>query len=99
MAKNSTYAWYGYDINFDFSGRTSICNGLRFHRDSYAKNYVFKTSSKGKVVGDAVSIAAIETAEISLALLIPGFMHAALTDTLFLTKTQASNVSGYIFLF
>jgi hypothetical protein len=25
----------------------------------------------------------METAEISLALLIPGFMHAALTDTLF----------------
>src|SRR5918994_3331987 len=33
----------------------SICNGLRFHRDSYAKNYVFKTSSKGKVVGDTVN--------------------------------------------
>lgn len=27
--------------------------------------------------------AAMETAEISLALLIPGFMHAALTDSLF----------------
>ena len=42
-----------------------------------------KQAAKVTVIGDTVSITAMETAEISLALLIPGFMHAALTDTLF----------------
>jgi uncharacterized membrane protein len=42
-----------------------------------------KQAARVTVVGDTVSIATMETAEISLALLIPGFMHAALTDALF----------------
>jgi hypothetical protein len=41
-----------------------------------------KQAAKVTIVGDTVIIAAMETAEISLALLIPRFMHAALTDTL-----------------
>jgi hypothetical protein len=44
-----------------------------------------KEAAKVTVIGDTVSIAAMETAEISLALLIPGFMHATLTDALFWT--------------
>src|SRR5918996_635406 len=44
---NRFYAWYGYDVNFDFSSRTSICNGLRIYYDSHAQNNVIKTSSKG----------------------------------------------------
>jgi hypothetical protein len=42
-----------------------------------------KQAARVTAAGDTVSIAAMETAEISLALLIPGFMHAALTDALF----------------
>lgn len=42
-----------------------------------------RQAAKVTVVGDTASIAAMETVEISLALLIPGFMHAGLTDALF----------------
>lgn len=38
---------------------------------------------KVTLVGDTASIAAMETVEISLALMIPGFMHAGLTDATF----------------
>jgi hypothetical protein len=42
-----------------------------------------RQAAKVTVVGDTASIAAMETVEISLALMIPGFMHAAHTDALF----------------
>jgi uncharacterized membrane protein len=42
-----------------------------------------RQAARVAVVGDTVSIAAMETVEISLALLITGFMHAGLTDALF----------------
>src|SRR5919106_4256886 len=67
---NRIRAWNGYDFNLDFSSRISICNGLCFYNDSYAKNYVLKRCCKSDGGWDTVSIAAMETAEISLALLI-----------------------------
>jgi len=42
-----------------------------------------RQAAKVTIVGDTASIAAMETVEISLALLIPGFMHAGLTDPIF----------------
>lgn len=42
-----------------------------------------RQAAKVTVVGDTASIAVMETVEISLALMIPGFMHAALTDATF----------------
>src|ERR671922_1572741 len=45
-SSNRFCAWNGHGLNFDFSNRTSICNGLRVYYDPYAQNYVIKTSSK-----------------------------------------------------
>jgi hypothetical protein len=42
-----------------------------------------RQAAKVTVVGDTASIAAMETVEILLAMLIPGFMHAGLTDATF----------------
>lgn len=42
-----------------------------------------RQAAKVTVVGDTASIAAMEAVEISLAMLIPGFMHAGLTDAIF----------------
>ena len=54
-----------------------------------------KQGAKVTVIGDTVSIAAMETAEISLAMLIPGFMHAKLTDALFWTGLGAILPAGF----
>src|SRR5215211_8521424 len=45
-SSNRFCAWNGYDLNFDFSNRTSLCDGLRIYYDPYAQNYVTKTGSK-----------------------------------------------------
>ena len=42
-----------------------------------------RQAAKVTVVGDTASIAAMEMVEILLAMLIPGFMHAGLTDATF----------------
>src|ERR671919_304132 len=57
--------------------------GYAFTMTPMLRTMSLKQAARVTVVGDTVSIAAMETAEISLALLIPGFMHAALTDALF----------------
>ena len=57
--------------------------GYAFTMIPMLKTMSLKQAARVTIVGDTVSIAAMETAEISLALLIPGFMHAALTDSLF----------------
>ena len=79
----------GFVLGMDMVSTLILAIGLAF-----AMGYAFtmipmlrtmslKQAARVTVVGDTVSIAAMETAEISLALLIPGFMHAALTDILF----------------
>jgi Domain of unknown function (DUF4396) len=81
----------GFVLGMDMTSTLILAIGLAF-----AMGYGFtmipmlrtmslKQAAKVTVIGDTVSIAAMETAEISLALLIPGFMHAALTDALFWT--------------
>ena len=42
-----------------------------------------RQAARVTVVGDTASIAAMVTVEISLALMIPGFMHAGLADATF----------------
>jgi hypothetical protein len=59
--------------------------GYTFTMIPMLKTMSLKQAARITIIGDTVSIAAMETAEISLALLIPGFMHAALTDALFWT--------------
>jgi len=79
----------GFVLGMDMTSTLVLAIGLAF-----AMGYAFtmipmlrtmslKQAAKVTVIGDTVSIAAMETAETSLALLIPGFMHAALTDALF----------------
>jgi hypothetical protein len=81
----------GFVLGMDMVSTLILAVGLAF-----AMGYAFtmipmlrtmslKEAAKVTVIGDTVSIAAMETAEISLALLIPGFMHATLTDALFWT--------------
>ena len=54
-----------------------------------------KQAAKVTVVGDTASIAAMETVEISLALLIPGFMHAGLADVTFWLGLGVILPAGY----
>jgi hypothetical protein len=84
-----TGAAIGFVLGMDMVSTLILAIGLAFVM-GYAFTMIpmlrtmsLKQAARVTVVGDTVSIAAMETAEISLALLIPGFMHAALTDLLF----------------
>ena len=79
----------GFVLGMDMVSTLILAIGLAFVM-GYAfamipmlRTMSLKQAARVTVVGDTVSIATMETAEISLALLIPGFMHAALTDALF----------------
>src|SRR5215212_8054085 len=81
----------GFVLGMDMVSTLILAIGLAFVM-GYAFTMIpmlrtmpLKQAARVTVIGDTVSIAAMETAEISLALLIPGFMHAALTDALFWT--------------
>ena len=47
------------------------------------KTIPFRQAARVTVIGDTASISAMEITENSLAFIIPGFMHAAITDALF----------------
>ena len=79
----------GFQLVWDMTSTLVLAVGLAF-----AVGYAFtmipmlrtmslRQAAKVTVIGDTASIAAMEFAEISLALLIPGFMEAALTDAIF----------------
>lgn len=79
----------GFLLGWDMTSTIILAVGLAF-----AVGYAFtivpmlrtmplRQAAKITVVGDTASIAAMETVEISLALMIPGFMHTVLTDALF----------------
>jgi hypothetical protein len=79
----------GFVLGMDMTSTLILVIGLAFVM-GYAftmipmlKTMSLKHAARVTIIGDTVSIAAMETAEISLALLIPGFMHAVLTDSLF----------------
>jgi hypothetical protein len=81
----------GFALGMDMTSTLVLAIGLAFAM-GYAftmipmlKTMSLKQAARVTIIGDTVSIAAMETAEISLALLIPGFMHAAVTDALFWT--------------
>ena len=91
----------GFVLGMDVISTLILAIGLAF-----AMGYAFtmipmlrtmslKQAAKVTVVGDTVSIAAMETAEISLALLIPGFMHAAVTNVLFWTGLGVILPAGF----
>jgi hypothetical protein len=81
----------GFVLSMDMTSTLVLAIGLAFAM-GYAftmipmlKTMSLKQAAKVAIIGDTVSIASMEAAEISLAFLIPGFMHATLTDTLFWT--------------
>jgi hypothetical protein len=91
----------GLVLGMDMASTLILAVGLAF-----AMGYAFtmipmlrtmslKEAARVTVIGDTVSIAAMETAEISLALLIPGFMHAAFTDALFWTGLAIILPAGF----
>jgi hypothetical protein len=57
--------------------------GYAFTMIPMLRTMSLRQAAKVTVIGDTASIVAMEFAEISLALLIPGFMEAALTDAIF----------------
>ena len=57
--------------------------GYAFTMIPMLRTMSLRQAAKVTVIGDTASITVMEFAEISLALLIPGFMEAALTDAIF----------------
>ena len=79
----------GFMLGWDMISTLILAVGLAF-AIGYAFTIIpmFKTmplrqAARVTVVGDTASIAAMEITENSLVFVIPGFMHAALTDALF----------------
>ena len=79
----------GYMLSWDMISTLALAVGLAF-AIGYAftivpmlKTMPFRQAARVTVVGDTASIAAMEITENSLVFIIPGFMHAALTDALF----------------
>lgn len=79
----------GFLLGWDMTSTIMLAVGLAF-----AIGYLFTIvpmlrtmplgqAAKVTVIGDTASIGAMETVEISLAFLIPGFMHAGITDATF----------------
>jgi uncharacterized membrane protein len=91
----------GLLLGWDMYSTIALAVGLAF-----AVGYLFtivpmlrtmpiRQAARVTVVGDTASIAAMETVEISLALIIPGFMHAGLTDALFWMGLGIIMPAGY----
>jgi hypothetical protein len=79
----------GFMLGWDMISTLVLAVGLAF-AIGYAftiipmlKTMPFRQAARVTVVGDTASIAAMEITENSLVFVIPGFMHAALTDALF----------------
>jgi hypothetical protein len=79
----------GFMLSWDMISTLVIAIGLAF-AIGYAftiipmlKAMQFRQAARVTVVGDTASITAMEITENSLAFVIPGFMHAVLTDALF----------------
>jgi hypothetical protein len=69
----------GFVLGVNMVSTMILATGLAFvigYYDPYAQNYVIKTSSSWR----HGKYSRYKTAGVSLALLIPGFMHAALTE-------------------
>jgi hypothetical protein len=79
----------GFMLGWDMISTLVLAVGLAF-AVGYAftiipmlKTMPLRQAARVTVVGDIASIAAMEITENSLVFVIPGFMHAALTDALF----------------
>jgi hypothetical protein len=66
------------------------------YRKAMLKTMAFRQAARVTVVGDTASIAAMEITENSLAFIIPGFMHAAITDALFWLGLGIILPAGYV---
>ena len=91
----------GLLLGWDMYSTIALAVGLAF-----AVGYLFtivpmlrampiRQAARVTVVGDTASIAVMETVEISLALIIPGFMHAGLTYALFWMGLGIIMPAGY----
>jgi hypothetical protein len=79
----------GFMLAWDMTSTLVLAVGLAF-AIGYAftiipmlKTMPVRQAARITVIGDTASISAMEITENSLAFIIPGFMHAALTDALF----------------
>jgi hypothetical protein len=79
----------GFVLGWDMTSTLILAVGLAF-AIGYAftiipmlKTMPLRQAARVTVVGDTASITAMEITENSLAFIIPGFMHAAVTDALF----------------
>jgi uncharacterized membrane protein len=91
----------GFLLGWDMTSTIILAVGLAF-----AVGYLFtivpmlrtmplRQAARVTIVGDTASIAAMETVEISLALTIPGFMHAGLADAAFWLGLGVILPAGY----
>lgn len=91
----------GFLLGWDMISTIMLAVGLAF-----VVGYIFtiipmlrtmplRQAARVAIVGDTASIAAMDTVEISLALLIPGFMHANLTDATFWLGLGVILPAGY----
>jgi hypothetical protein len=79
----------GFVLGWDMISTLVLAVGLAF-AIGYAftiipmlKTIPFRQAARVTVIGDTASISAMEITENSLAFIIPGFMHSAITDVLF----------------
>ena len=91
----------GFLLGWDMISTIILAVGLAF-AIGYAftiipmlKTMPFRQAARVTLVGDTASIAAMEITENSLAFIIPGFMHAALTDALFWLALGIILPAGY----
>lgn len=82
-------AGLGYWLNWDVITTMGVAVGLAFvigylfTMIPMLKTMSLRQAAQVTVIGDTVSIAAMETIENSLAFIIPGFMHSGPTESLF----------------
>ena len=91
----------GFTLGWDMISTLVLAVGLAFVI-GYAftiipmlKTMPVRQAARVTVVGDTASIAAMEITENSLVFIIPGFMHAALTDALFWLSLGIILPAGY----
>lgn len=77
--------FFGWDVVTTLAVAVTLAFviGYLFTMIPMLKTMPIRTAAKITVIGDTVSIAAMETIENSLAFIIPGFMHSGPTESLF----------------
>jgi uncharacterized protein YqgC (DUF456 family) len=97
----ATGAGIGYLLGWDLTSTMALSVllaftiGYLFTMIPMLRTMPLREAAKVTVIGDTVSIAAMETVENSLAFIIPGFMHSGPTDSLFWLSLGIILPAGY----